>query len=91
MTKNCCCTTAVQEFKPDLLLSAYFPFKIPNDILAVPKLGGYNFHGGLLPQYRGALSSVHVILNGEKESGASCHLMTDRFDEGDVFKSKATC
>ena len=49
------------------------------------KIGGVNFHPGLLPEYSG--SNVHqwAILNGEKSTGVSIHVMNEKVDSGAVL------
>jgi methionyl-tRNA formyltransferase len=45
-----------------------------------------NFHGSLLPKYRGRTPHVWAIINGEKETGVTAHLMTGEVDDGDIVK-----
>ena len=44
-----------------------------------------NFHPGLLPQYKGSLSTVHSLINGEKEVGGTWHYMTNNIDCGNIL------
>ena len=46
----------------------------------------YNFHPGILPEYRGAGCSSWVIINGEKKSGVTLHLIDEGIDTGDIIK-----
>ena len=44
-----------------------------------------NFHPGLLPKYRGSLSTVHSMVNNEKVVGGTWHYMTDKIDHGNIL------
>lgn len=44
-----------------------------------------NFHPGLLPKYKGSLSTVHSLINGEQEVGGTWHYMTDKIDNGNIL------
>src|SRR5262249_29975129 len=39
--------------RPDLIVSAAFPLRIPDEVIALPRLGAINGHDSLLPKYRG--------------------------------------
>ena len=53
-------------YEPDVLLCLGFPWKIPGDALAVPKLGAINGHPSLLPRYRGPSPVAWAIRNGDE-------------------------
>ena len=38
---------------PDLLFSFYYRRLLPQEMLAVPRLGAFNMHGSLMPRFRG--------------------------------------
>jgi len=44
-----------------------------------------NFHPGLLPKYKGSLSTVHSMINQENEVGGTWHYMTDKIDHGNIL------
>ena len=69
----------------DVLLSINYLFILESDILNLPKYA-INFHGSLLPRYRGRTPHVWAIINGEKEVGITAHLMNDKCDDGDIVK-----
>lgn len=75
----------VKDLKPDIIFSCYYPKIIPKDILNVPIYGGINFHGGLLPKYRGCFSGPWSIINEEKESGVTMHYMDAQIDTGNII------
>ncbi len=71
------------SLKADLHFVDSYSKLIPKKIIDITGLG-FNLHPGLLPQYRGAHVLNWVLVNGEKESGLSLHVLTDKFDEGPV-------
>lgn len=68
----------------ELIISVYYRAMIPGEALAVPRLGAYNIHGALLPRYRGRACVNWAVLNGETETGATLHVMTEYADRGDI-------
>ena len=44
-----------------------------------------NLHPSLLPKYKGSKSSVWALLNNEKQTGISFHLMTSDVDNGNII------
>tara|TARA_Y100000385_G_scaffold216373_1_gene225331 strand:+ start:1200 stop:1823 length:624 start_codon:yes stop_codon:yes gene_type:complete len=44
-----------------------------------------NFHPGLLPNYKGSLSTVYSLINGEQTVGGTWHYMTDKIDCGNIL------
>lgn len=79
----------LMQFQPDTVLVKTFPWKIPAELLTIPKWGFYNFHYAPLPAYKGGNPLFWMIKNGDKEGGVTVHRMTENFDEGPiVLKSK---
>lgn len=75
----------LQSVKPDLLISFFFPWRIPSEALAVPSLGAVNLHPSLLPRYRGPNPLGWTLRNDEPEMGLSIHRMDAQFDTGPVL------
>jgi methionyl-tRNA formyltransferase len=75
----------LRGYEPDLLLCAGFPWKIPADALAVPRLGAMNGHPSLLPEYRGPSPMAWAIRNGETEVGFTFHRMDAELDTGAIL------
>lgn len=44
-----------------------------------------NFHPGLLPKYKGSLSTVYSLINKEKKVGGTWHYMTNEVDCGNIL------
>ena len=55
------------------------------ELLAIPRLGGINLHGSILPAYRGAAPVARAIQNGETETGVTVIRMTPRIDAGGMI------
>lgn len=74
----------IQEWNPELIFSFYYRNMIKEKILNIPRLGAFNMHGSLLPKYRGRAPVNWAVLNGERETGATLHVMVKRPDAGDI-------
>src|SRR5215212_8517635 len=72
------------DFTTDVILSVNYLFIVDGNILSHPAKYAINFHGSLLPKYRGRTPHVWAIINNEKETGVTAHLMTEGCDEGDI-------
>lgn len=65
--------TFVNELKSlnaDLQIVVAFRM-LPEVVWNMPRLGTFNLHGSLLPQYRGAAPINWAIINGEKTTGVT--------------------
>jgi methionyl-tRNA formyltransferase len=80
----------VRALAPDLLVTADFGQILSADLLAIPRLGGINLHGSILPAYRGAAPVARAIEQGEQESGVSVIRMTPKIDAGGVIAIERT-
>jgi methionyl-tRNA formyltransferase len=78
-----------QALKPDLIFSFYFRFMLPAEVLKSAKVAGFNMHGSLLPKYRGRVPINWAVLHGEKETGATLHVMEIKPDAGDIVDQAA--
>lgn len=68
----------------DLIVSVNYLFIVERDIISYPKKMAINFHGSLLPKYRGRTPHVWAIINNEKTTGITAHLIDDGCDTGDI-------
>jgi methionyl-tRNA formyltransferase len=71
--------------RPDLLIANGFPFRLPADVLALPRLGAVNVHPALLPRYRGTDTPFWLLRHGEREGGQTLHRMAPAFDAGPIL------
>ena len=74
----------LDNFKTDLIFSINYLFIVNQNILKHPNNFAINFHGSLLPKYRGRTPHVWAIINGESETGITAHIMEERCDTGDI-------
>lgn len=75
----------LQALDLDVVLSVNASQKFKKGILELPRMGCINVHGALLPRYRGRLPSFWVLVNGEKETGATVHYMNEELDDGPIL------
>ena len=81
---------AIRALQPDLLVTAAYGQILSADLLGVPRLGGINLHGSVLPAYRGAAPVARAIQRGETETGVTVIFMTPRIDAGGMIKVART-
>jgi methionyl-tRNA formyltransferase len=74
--------------EPDLVVCMGFPWKIPPDALAVPRLGWLNGHPSLLPRHRGPLPVAWAIREGDEEIGITFHRMDADLDTGPILSQR---
>lgn len=63
---------------------------LPEVVWKMPKLGTFNLHASLLPNYRGAAPINWAIINGETETGVTTFFIDDKIDTGAMILSKKT-
>lgn len=81
---------AVRALAPDLLVTAAYGQILSPELLGVPRLGGINLHGSVLPAYRGAAPVARAIERGESESGLTVIRMNPRVDAGGLIRVART-
>jgi methionyl-tRNA formyltransferase len=79
----------VQAARPDFLFSFYYRQMLGAPLLAVAARGAYNMHGSLLPKYRGRVPVNWAVLKGERETGATLHVMAAKPDAGAIVAQQA--
>ena len=78
----------IKEFAVDVIVSVNYLFLIESDIFSHAKLASFNVHGSLLPKYRGRTPHVWAIINNEKQTGITAHLIDDGCDTGPIIRQK---
>lgn len=78
--------TFIQGISCEILLSVNYLFLIEKDLIDLPTRYAINIHGSLLPKYRGRTPHVWAIINGEKETGVTAHLMDEEVDNGKIVQ-----
>jgi methionyl-tRNA formyltransferase len=74
----------LKEINPDLQIVVAFRM-MPEAVWKLPKLGTFNLHASLLPQYRGAAPINWAIINGEKETGVTTFFLRHDIDTGSII------
>ncbi|MBO8444805.1 MAG: methionyl-tRNA formyltransferase [Bacteroidetes bacterium] len=75
---------ALKAWKPDLFVVVAFRM-LPKVVWEIPRLGTFNLHAALLPQYRGAAPINWAIINGEHFSGVTTFMIDDGMDTGHII------
>lgn len=75
----------VAELKPDLGVVVAYGRLIPEETLALARLGFLNVHFSLLPRYRGAAPVQWALINGEAVTGVTLFWLDKGMDTGPVF------
>lgn len=80
----------LKSFNADLQIVVAFRM-LPEVVWNMPRLGTFNLHASLLPQYRGAAPINRAIMNGEKETGATTFFLQHEIDTGKIiFQEKVS-
>lgn len=58
---------------------------LPEEVWGMPRLGTFNLHASLLPQYRGAAPINWAIMNGESVTGVTTFFIDSGMDTGDII------
>jgi len=74
---------AMRALQPDLGIVIAFRM-LPEVIWSMPRLGTFNLHASLLPQYRGAAPINWALINGETETGVTTFLLNREIDKGAI-------
>lgn len=74
----------LRSYKADLQIVTAFRM-LPEVVWAMPRLGTFNVHGSLLPQYRGAAPINWAVMNGEKETGLTTFMLKHEIDTGNMI------
>lgn len=72
--------------KIDVLISVNYLFLIDKNLIDHPKLFCFNIHGSLLPKYRGRTPHIWSIINNEKITGITAHIIDEGCDTGDILE-----
>ncbi|WP_445749003.1 methionyl-tRNA formyltransferase [Polaribacter sp.] len=76
--------TSLKDLKADLQIVVAFRM-LPKEVWSMPKMGTFNLHASLLPEYRGAAPIHWAIINGEKKTGVTTFFIDDKIDTGEII------
>lgn len=77
----------LRSLNADLFIVVAFRM-LPEIVWAMPRLGTFNLHGSLLPQYRGAAPLNWAVINGETETGITTFFLTHEIDTGKIIQQE---
>lgn len=72
----------------DLIIIGTWRERLEKETFNLPTVASVNVHPSLLPKYRGPNPYLQSILHGEKYSGVTLHLVTEKFDNGPILKQE---
>lgn len=75
----------LRSLQADLQIVVAFRM-LPEVVWAMPRLGTFNLHASLLPQYRGAAPINWAVINGDKETGVTTFFLKHEIDTGAVIR-----
>lgn len=78
----------LEDLQADLQIVVAFRM-LPEIVWNMPRLGTFNLHASLLPNYRGAAPINWAIINGEKQTGISTFFLEHKIDTGNILLQKA--
>lgn len=77
---------ALKSLNADLFIVIAFRM-LPKEVWKMPRLGTFNIHGSLLPNYRGAAPINWAIINGETKTGVTSFFINEEIDSGKIIDS----
>lgn len=75
---------ALSSWKADLFVVVAFRM-LPKVVWEMPRLGTFNLHAALLPQYRGAAPINWAVINGDHMTGVTTFMIDDGMDTGHII------
>ena len=80
---------SIRNLNADVFVVVAFRM-MPQVLFSIPKLGTFNLHGSLLPDYRGAAPINFAVINGETKSGVTTFFINEKIDEGNILLQAET-
>ena len=75
---------ALRAWKADMFVVVAFRM-LPEEVWRMPRLGTFNLHAALLPQYRGAAPINWAVINGERMTGVTTFMIDKDIDTGGII------
>jgi methionyl-tRNA formyltransferase len=76
-------------YQPDLMIVFGFNWKLPPEVLSIPRFGVLNVHPSMLPKYRGPSPVLWAVHNGDAHFGVTVHRMNETIDAGPIMSRSA--
>lgn len=74
----------IKSLEADIFVVVAFRM-MPKILFSMPRMGTFNLHASLLPDYRGAAPINYAVLNGETKTGVTTFFINEKIDEGSVL------
>lgn len=74
----------LRELEPDIIVVIAFRI-LPEKVWGASKIGTFNIHASMLPNYRGAAPINWAIIKGEKTTGLTSFLLAQKVDTGEIM------
>jgi methionyl-tRNA formyltransferase len=74
-----------RAYEPELGLCGGYPWLLPPEVLAIPRLGVVNTHPSRLPRHRGPFPLAWAVREGDAEFGLTVHFMDETYDTGPIL------
>ncbi|SMD44291.1 methionyl-tRNA formyltransferase [Aquiflexum balticum DSM 16537] len=74
----------LKRYQADIQVVVAFRM-LPEVVWNMPRLGTFNLHASLLPDYRGAAPINWAIINGETETGVTTFFLKHEIDTGSII------
>ncbi|WP_143885421.1 methionyl-tRNA formyltransferase [Chryseobacterium binzhouense] len=74
----------LKKLEADIFVVVAFRM-MPKVLFEMPKMGTFNLHASLLPDYRGAAPINYAVINGEQKTGVTTFFINEKIDEGNIL------
>lgn len=74
----------IEKLNADIFVVVAFRM-MPKILFSMPRMGTFNLHASLLPDYRGAAPINYAVLNGETKTGVTTFFINEKIDEGNIL------
>ncbi len=76
--------SALRSWNADIFVVVAFRM-LPQEVWQMPRLGTFNLHAALLPQYRGAAPINWAVINGDRMTGVTTFMINEGMDTGHII------
>jgi methionyl-tRNA formyltransferase len=76
---------SLRHWNADLQVVVAFRM-LPEIVWSMPRLGTFNLHASILPQYRGAAPINWAVINSETETGITTFFLQHEIDTGQIIR-----
>lgn len=80
--------SVLKSAQPDVVLSWFWPRRIPEAVLSLGPRGAFGVHPSLLPHLRGPDPYFWAIYRGDPETGVTLHRLDAEYDTGAIVDAR---